>query len=544
MSIDEAHRKTKFQSFAENQEPTIKSFVLNLDLQKPDALNASIRSGVFYLKKALHTTGSNQVNDRQVRSIQNYSTIAAALKNLRRLSTTKKPSDIECCDVKISYWFQEDNFQHLFYQFLMLVLVLSRWLITRSDISLNQRCLILVISIATAADTLDFFGYLSLELVYRNNYLLFSVLLILTLSLFQFVFLGLEETFNYTIRSNETNQETDENLNDSKNREKNEKFPFLHKQYEFFKKQIKGDATNDKEKNFNFETVPLRMDSSNKSWICSIFCIQHQDPLFFILIAGLLLHDGSFLTFRIFVWSKLGLETILSQSPFLLFFMIKNMLIILTQIYKVYTVDNERRQKKIMETYRDYMQQQMNCHPNFGTQNKIAAAATGGQIPLVQGYANINQYTPNSPYRFAQLYSENAAAANQNRGLNRSISSLSATTGYFGDKNFKHHAEGSENNVYFPTPNEQNNNYMLKQQQYDANIMLCQNMQGNLSTPNNPFTNKVGKALYGLHFLSKSKTSFSGGQETGTNLTNGAGFASNFRNNSFNQPKNLKASKI
>lgn len=195
-----------------------------------------------------------------------------------------------------------------------------------------------------------------------------------------------------------------------------------------------------------------------------------------------------------------------------------------------------------MENYRDYMQQQMNCNPNLVAQNQIAAAATGGQIPLVAGFANFNQYTPNSPYRFAQLYSDNAPPNQNNRGLNRSISSLSATTGYFGDKNYKNHAEGGENTGYFQ-PGAENQNYVMKQQQYDANIMLCQNMPGNLSTPNNPFSNKVGKALYGLQFMSRSKTSLNG-QETGTNLSNGAGFASTFRNNSFNQPKNLKASKI
>lgn len=95
--------------------------------------------------------------------------------------------------MKISYWFREDAFQHLFFQTLMLILCISRWLITRAELNLNQRSLILVISVATAADTLDFFSYLGMPMVYTSWHLLYSVLLIVSLSLVQFVFLHVED---------------------------------------------------------------------------------------------------------------------------------------------------------------------------------------------------------------------------------------------------------------------------------------------------------------------------------------------------------------
>ena len=569
MCIDEANRKTRFQLLAENQETNIKDYVLGLDLVKGyTQTNGTARSGLLGRRGSHLTTMSSPSRvERRLRSFQNYSTIVAALRNSKRLSTTTQKNllsnSVDCCDVKISYWFQEDNYQHLFYQGLMLVLVLSRWLITRSDINLNQRGLILIISLATAADTLDFFSYLGMDFVYRNSYLLFSVLLILTLSLIQFVFLSIEESFSYNSSKSpvEQNEEFfEENQEDAKNQEKNEKFPFIHKHYEFIKKHLKGDSTvqRDTKNQYNFERGGSRMEnnSTRQGWLCYICCccFQQQDPLFFILLAGLFLHDGSYLTFRVFAVTKLGLETILNQNPLMVFFMVKNVLIILTQIHKVYTTTNEKRQKRLMENYRDYMQHEINRNFMSPT-TQIAAAATGGQIPLVPGYANFNQqlYPPNSPYRFAQIYNENAAPMNHNnRGLNRSISSLSGNTGFFGDKNCKGQTETGEsgfNNGFgyqYQQQNGEHGNYVLKQQQYDANIMLCQNVQnqGNLSTPNNPFVNKVGKALYGLPFMSRSKTSISG-QETATNMSNGAGFVSTFRNNSFNQSnKNLKASKI
>ncbi|CAF0912561.1 unnamed protein product [Brachionus calyciflorus] len=561
MCIDEASRKTRFQLLAESQEPDIKNHVLSLDFIKSNQpQNGTSRLGLQSLtKKIFQSTTATplEIAERKIRSIENYSTMFAALRNVRRQSTTRKPVlpiSVDCCDVKISYWFQEDNFQHLFHQGLMLVLVLSRWLITRSDINLNQRALILIISLATAADTLDFFSYLKLELVYKNNYLLFSVLLILTLSLLQFIFLSLEESFNHNsskIPTLESEEDfLDEKLDDKNQGEKNEKFPFIHKHYEMFLKRIKGDSSLEKNQYGQEKRAPV----ANNSKLCMIFCccFQQQDPIFFILLAGLILHDGSYLTFRIFSLSKLGLDTILSQSPFLIFFMTKNILIILTQVYKVFSVASEKKKRKLMENYREYMQHEMNRNPNFI--HPTTMGAVGGQLPLVPGYYNQNMYPPNSPYRFVQVYNESQNHNPKEKGLNRSISSLS--TGYFVEKNFKNQ---ENENVYGNQQQQQQQQqvndhgmnqqgYVVKQQQYDSNIMMCQNAaqnQSSLTTPSNPFTSKVGKALYGLPFLSRSKTSISAGQETVTNMSNGAGFVSTFRNNSFNQSnRNLKASKI
>lgn len=167
MCIDEASRKNKFQLLAENQENKIKDYVLSLDILKTSRNNVVgiARSGFINATKqtVLSTLMSSTLKqNREIRSIINYSHVALPLLSSKfskkieaqKIATSEK--SVECCDVKISYWFQEDNFQHLFFQILMLVLITSRWLITRAELKLNQRSLILVVSVATAVDTLDF----------------------------------------------------------------------------------------------------------------------------------------------------------------------------------------------------------------------------------------------------------------------------------------------------------------------------------------------------------------------------------------------------
>lgn len=108
------------------------------------------------------------------------------------------------------------------------------------------------------------------------------------------------------------------------------------------------------------------------------------------------------------------------------------------------------------------------------------------------------------------------------------------------------------------------------QQQYDQNITMCQtpNSAANMSTPVNPFSAKVGKALYGLPFVSRSKTSIGANGGISNNIynsslvndynpVNGSGavnsaYISTFRNsyrpnnipNGNNSSKIVKSSKI
>lgn len=156
---------------------------------------------------------------------------------------------------------------------------------------------------------------------------------------------------------------------------------------------------------YQMSNSPSRRNSFSQC-ICSTFCccLQQRDPLLFILLASIFLHDGSYLTFRLFALTKLGLETILLERPLLIFFLAKNVLIICTQIYKVYAASGERRERRIVESYRELMmaaaqQQQMANDGLINTSHgghsagflplsqsaAIAAAATGGQIPLVGG---------------------------------------------------------------------------------------------------------------------------------------------------------------
>jgi hypothetical protein len=365
-------------------------------------------------------------------------------------------SGMECCDVQVSYMFQEDLCGRLFVQGLLLILVVSRWLITRADLTLNQRTLILILSIATVADILNFFSYLNLELVYRNKYLLYSALLIITFSLVQFVFLHVEETLNLSgpptptfsmqtnigavggagsggtsSGSNSTNNITSDDdldaiVNNKSTRDHaaaaaaaaaaasqmHKKFPLIYKHYQFLKKHLKAESgvgarMNDYGHNkaipIPFSQLLLKASSrgmmsknlnsgegsarrSRLAHFCYVVfcCAEPKDPLFFILLAGLFLHDGSYLSFRIFILSKIGWESAFSQESTLVFFMIKNIFIIVTQIYRVYTITNERRQRKFFDNYRDliFATQQETLNNNMTAANMQGAAGAASASAL------------------------------------------------------------------------------------------------------------------------------------------------------------------
>jgi hypothetical protein len=612
MCIDESNRKNKFHQVAEIQEPKIKDYVSSLnsliasDKNRAEDSMYSSRLPISTSLSSLATTSTissilnnllSTTNSKKhmVRSPElSYEALPLVASNLLLTSTktsiTPTPitprlpikkiisnttpqlhldDNVDCCDVKISYWYQEDSIQNLLIQSLMLILITSRWLITRAELNLNQRSLILVISIATGADTIDFFSYLNLELVYQNDYLLYSTLLILSLSLLQFVFLHVEDSLNLTSTSsnvtgsnsnfsisNSTNNSTNEDNVDILKRKNNKikkpkNLPFLYKQYLLFKNHLKPSSTATSSNNSPLKNQLKTKDSSNEAknsnaiekndrklikinlpsynrvkkqnsrhaiingfplhknsatkYFCYLFCccIEQKDPLFFILLAGLFLHDGSYLTFRIFILSKLGLEATLNQSPSLIFFMVKNLFIIITQIYKVYTVTSERRQRRFYENYRDFVfatqqdnyaaamaaaKQNTNSNNNNNNNNSNStnnlnnlnnyqqnfnvalAAATGGQVPLVPinsfpayHYPNqhlfLNQhlYQPptSNPYRFAQLYTDIGPIGHNamrrslspgNRLNNRSASTLgSVNTNLFCD-NLNNNNNKNKNN--------------------------------------------------------------------------------------------------
>ena len=111
--------------------------------------------------------------------------------------------------------------------------------------------------------------------------------------------------------------------------------------------------------------------------------------------------------------------------------------------------------------------------------------------------------------------------------------------------------------------NDNQNYYAYKKQHYDQNITLCDqslpvggesnnkhNGPASMATPLNPFSAKVGKALYGLPFLSRSKSSLSFGA---TNAAPSADYYSDSNPNFYNKQthrsnqassKMMKASKI
>ena len=714
MSVDEANRKNKFNLIAQNQENKIKDFVNGLELINSNKTAAarnsrSIEPYALPLQAAPTTTKTATIS-ATISTLKMLNALANSTRHfgVRKKAETLSPlesanryfqKNVECCDVKISYWFQEDNLQRLFIQILMLILITSRWLITRSGLSLNQRSLILIISVATAADMLDFFNYLNLEIVYKNYLLLYFTLLIMSLSLIQFIFLYVEDSLKLTSsfsslyssssNTNSTNYmgtidaET-ENIIKKDDNKKNKKKKRKEKVsvYDYLKKQFEAESTialRADKKNFNRyanknnnNNKDDKMEKTNegkgilsKTFLAKLkftkyilCCMPNHDPLFLIILGGLILHDGSYLAYRIYLVCKLGWDNCMTLNPSLFFFMIKNFFIIVTQIYKIYCVIYDRRQQRYFDNYRDLLNQNENTttnnYPSMDNSNSmlknkvsnnqnnylsnphnaaIAAAATGGQVPLVSPFQNhyshqqqhqqqhqnhhqqpyfinqqLYQQPTNNPYRFAQLYNDvTSPKLGNNRDANRSLSTIgSANTAFFGNTNANHQHYGQSNklntmphneynggrgyntnnnssfqsNSFYHQPstslnsplsdtllaimnNEYNPVQLSKhfQQQYDHNITFGQTptskITQQMSTPINPFSAKIGKALYGLPFLSRSKTSLGFGtldmsSESQMSFSGTSGLINNHNKNTHRNSqsgytssnKMLKASKI
>jgi hypothetical protein len=191
-----------------------------------------------------------------------------------------------------------------------------------------------------------------------------------------------------------------------------------------------------------------------------VFCCYNQrNPQFFILLAEMLVSECLYLAFRVFILTKVDFEKLLTAKPLIVFFMIKNFLFILNQMYRVYSKSNKHKKLKMVEKYKSFLlangnrtlanpsqqrqesnfqnrnmlaeyhnqqqqQQQLMHHynpkynmgefsfaPAMAKNAFLAAAAAGGQIPL--GQANQAQFyfnediAPNqNPYRFAQVYND------------------------------------------------------------------------------------------------------------------------------------------
>lgn len=151
-----------------------------------------------------------------------------------------------------------------------------------------------MISVATAADTLDFFGYLGMPMVYTSWHLLYSVLLIVSLSLVQFVFLHVEDdcltassahafTSAPTKTGNSLENEGDNGtdvLNDEdgektckgdKNaKKKAARFNIFNRQYEFLKRHLKAEESL---KKLNRDGTLVFLNLNKVTFISNMFLI-------------------------------------------------------------------------------------------------------------------------------------------------------------------------------------------------------------------------------------------------------------------------------
>jgi hypothetical protein len=327
-----------------------------------------------------------------------------------------------------------------------------------------------------------------------------------------------------------------------------------------------------------------------------VFCCYNQrNPHFFILIAEILISECLYFAFRVYILAKVDFEKLITAKPLLIFFMLKNFLFIVNQIYRVYSKSNKYRKQKLIKKYKDFIlaignyannnqRGTANFQPQFMKENApqynpkfnvnggfscvplsknavIAAAATGGQVPLSQAaqsqfYFN-EEIAPNqNPYRFAQIYNDHPqvftngkAIANSMLGTpnpSQKVNNLSsACTAYINEHAnnnsniFPHYSHNNQNQVYHNNISSMNtlgsqqasSRGAISKHDHAANSALCQKKALHLSIQNN-CVSKPGNKFYGLPIKTGNNSSSSGGNNAPDPNLNSASSSSLLKNNS------------
>lgn len=202
ITINDTHLKTKFQAEASKHENEIKTFVQSLQM-----------TGNKDRLLGLHPSLSQASGiDQQLQYPEDLLWKNIIPKSYADI-TAKTPyynhqaQKVDCCVVKVSYWFQEDVWQRIYFQLFLTIIIISRWLSTKSDLKITQRMLKLLISLVITIDILFFFNLTLLELVYKSKFLLYAVLSITSISTIQFVFVFIEEALYPLVVSNAVAQQ-------------------------------------------------------------------------------------------------------------------------------------------------------------------------------------------------------------------------------------------------------------------------------------------------------------------------------------------------
>ncbi len=187
--LNEAKLKQKYQKIAHKHENEIKEYVLSLELPK-DPFNSPIISAASTLNYSEDLLWKNIIP----KSYEDITRKTPYYDAIFKQQQNKKSENIECCLVKVSYWFQEDIWQRVYFQLLLLIIIISRLLITEASLKIIQRLIRLMVTILVSIDVMFFFNLFLLEPIYNNVKALYAILMISSISLFQFVFFFVENT--------------------------------------------------------------------------------------------------------------------------------------------------------------------------------------------------------------------------------------------------------------------------------------------------------------------------------------------------------------
>jgi hypothetical protein len=320
-------------------------------------------------------------------------------------SNMSDPEAFECCDISLNYWFHEQylNLESgVLFQIFLVIVMISRFLTTTVHVNVNQRFLILVMTSMACIDMIEFFSIVRMEEVYENISLVYVVLVVVSFSVIQFLFLNLDLIDPSSFTKSPSFHNEDSNS-------------LMKRSYNFLQNKFKP-------KPFHVSFVSFKQKKSceqvmsNKSDVCCMRCgparkfftqktdmsqkNRNSNQLVFIIISSLFLHDLSFLAFRLFLCIQYGwYQMIAVNNSNLLFLMTKNLVITVLQIYKLYSMEKskkiQRQNELILHRRLEFLSN--NSSNYFRKNNDINNNINSNN--------NINKrQLSNDPYRFAQLY--------------------------------------------------------------------------------------------------------------------------------------------
>lgn len=408
---------------------------------------------ILGLEESYKRTNFKQLADNQDDKIKELFASSSSLSltsNLSNLTESNKAIAFECCDsINLSHWVQQEYFNlesNIIIQILLIILILSRFLTTHANLTLNQRIIFLVISFFISMDIIEFFSYVNFENIFDNDHFVHLILFICTFSMIQFIYFNTDQiNINDFVIKSKTKFIDNDSL--------------MKRNYNMLRKKLKPfhvSFVSNKQLDRAEQIISTKQEcclgcgiaAKAKTYTENNNKLSKSNESVFIIMLSILLHDLTFLAFRLFLCFKFSR---IIQNSNIIFYMAKNFVLIIVQVYKIFSIN---KMKKIQRN-NDLI---INSRLEYINNNRIKQLSS-------------------NPYRFAQVYAATEEELDMSR--KRPIKS-NLKSNYFDKRNYE---------------------YQQQQHQHDQiNEFSLAQLTGNFGNPNSD-------SAFGINYLNNNDKS-------------------------------------